>query len=108
MRNETIAIDERSAHMLATALADTWLARTHRRPTYHYATVRADAVAAMARVPAPEDSFLSLDAEVAAVRDLLAKGYRWIRTDGEWAVFERAVHTPRRPNDQPNEERTEQ
>ncbi|GEM_PF-1758174 len=100
-------MDERTAFMLARAFVDTWLARTHRRSTYHYATVRADALVAMARVPAPEDSYLSLDGEVAAVRDLLAKGYRWIRTDGEWAVFERAIHAPRRPNDEPNDERTE-
>jgi PfaD family protein len=26
-----------------------------------------------------------------AVRELLAKGYRWVRTDGDWAVFEKEI-----------------
>ncbi len=28
-----------------------------------------------------------------ALRKVLADGFQWVRTDGEWAVFERAVES---------------
>jgi hypothetical protein len=35
------------------------------------------------------DSFVAADAESAAYFKLLADGYQWVRTDGDWCVFER-------------------
>jgi len=34
---------------------------------------------------------VSEDADTALVRDLLERGFRWSRTDGELAVFEKEV-----------------
>ncbi len=89
-------LDERTAYTIARAFADVWFNRNHRTKTYHYATMPLGAVAEMGRVPAPEDGYLSEDENVRAIRDLLAKGYRWVRSDGEWAVFERIIETPPR------------
>jgi hypothetical protein len=35
--------------------------------------------------------YISDDAELRAYRNVLAGGFRWVRTDGEWAIFERFV-----------------
>ena len=42
------------------------------------------------------DAYLSedLDSELSGIRDALNKGYRWVRTDGEYAVFEKALLRP--------------
>jgi hypothetical protein len=37
------------------------------------------------------DAYVAEDAETIAVRNLPAKGYRWIRTDGGWAVLEKEI-----------------
>lgn len=58
---------------------------------YHYATMHASSLFDITHVPMPKDSFLTEDAEVKALRDLLMKGYRWIRTDGETAIFEKEL-----------------
>jgi hypothetical protein len=71
------------------AMQGSEVARSPRR--YHYATVRADALFLLTKVPIPKDSYVSNDEETKAVRKLLAAGYRWIRTDGEWAVFEKGL-----------------
>jgi hypothetical protein len=39
---------------------------------------------------APVDSFLSEDASLQTYRNLLKSGFRWIRTDGDQAIFERS------------------
>ena len=41
-----------------------------------------------------EDAYFADEFHTKAVRDLLAKGYRWIRTEGEWAVFEKEIFKP--------------
>lgn len=58
---------------------------------YHYATVKFSDLAPICKVPSPKDSYISEDETVKAVSDLLKKGYRWIRTDGEYAVFEKEM-----------------
>ena len=42
------------------------------------------------------DAYLSedLDSELSSIRDALNKGYRWVRTDGDYAVFEKESLPP--------------
>jgi hypothetical protein len=35
--------------------------------------------------------YLSDDAELRGYRSVIEGGFRWVRTDGEWAIFERFV-----------------
>lgn len=58
--------------------------------TYEYATMPLTDIIQLtdAREP-PKDSYLSHDAVSAAYSKLIVAGFRWIRTDGDWAVFER-------------------
>ncbi len=79
-------MNEREAYMLARALAE-----VPRRRRFDYATVNADAVRAVTARPMMPDAYVSDDPDTRAVRDLLSKGYRWVRTDGEWAIFEKEV-----------------
>ena len=81
-------MNEKEAYQLATAFARVHETREASR-TYKYATVPLSAVVGMMMVPVPKDSYLSEDGGVKAVRYLLAEGYRWVRTDDVWAVFER-------------------
>lgn len=37
------------------------------------------------------DAYLSSDAETDSIKETLAAGFRWVRTDGEHAIFERAT-----------------
>lgn len=69
---------------------------------YHYATMKLEHVLRMTCVPVPKDAYLSEDEQGKTLRDLLRKGYRWIRTEGEYAVFEKTVglvapHRRKRP-----------
>ncbi|MBE2180152.1 MAG: hypothetical protein IAE97_06740 [Chthoniobacterales bacterium] len=79
-------MNERDAYMLARALAE-----VPRRRRFDYATVSAEALRAVTARPMPPDSYVSQDRDTEAVRDLLAKGYRWVRTEGELAIFEKEV-----------------
>ena len=58
---------------------------------YHYALMPFSVVEPMLRVPIAEDAYISNDTESRALRDLLTKGYRWVRTDNEFCVFEKIV-----------------
>lgn len=58
---------------------------------FHYATMPLSVVEPMMRVPQPPNAYLSQDAESTALKELLKKGYRWVRTDGDICVFEKAV-----------------
>lgn len=60
-------------------------------PRYHYATLPALEVCESAQVLTNPDSYIADDSISKAARDLLQKGYRWIRTDGGWAIFEKEV-----------------
>ena len=84
-------MSERDAYMMANALADVWSGRKRR---FHYATLPAECVLLGARVDMGEGAYFADEFHTKAVRDLLAKGYRWIRTDGEWAVFEKEIFKP--------------
>lgn len=57
---------------------------------YAYMVLPLETVAAALSPEDPEqpDAFLSADVTTKALRDVLSKGYRWIRTDGNFAVFE--------------------
>jgi hypothetical protein len=44
-----------------------------------------------ARLCTEPDSYIAVDAESEAIRELLANGYRWVRTDCGFAVFEKPV-----------------
>ncbi len=81
-------IHERDAYMLANALIDVWSGRKRR---FHYATVPMEDVAWEAHITTEPDAYVAEDATKIAVRELLAKGYRWVRTDGDWAVFEKEI-----------------
>ena len=79
-------MNEREAYMLARALAE-----MPARRKFEYACVNADAVRAVTARPMPPDAYVSDEADTRAVRDLLAKGFRWVRTEGDVAVFEKEV-----------------
>jgi hypothetical protein len=81
-------INERDGYMLANALIDVWSGRKRR---FHYATVPLEDVAWAAHITTEPDAYVADDAATQAVRELLAKGYRWVRTDRDWAVFEKEI-----------------
>ncbi len=84
-------MNARDAHVFANALVD---ALSGRKRRFHYATVPAEYVLLAARFDAGPDAYVAEDAATIAVRDLLVKGYRWVRTDGGWAVFEKEIIKP--------------
>jgi hypothetical protein len=57
---------------------------------YHYVTVPQDAVIGAARLLTEPDAYIASDPETEGIKDLLTKGYRWIRSEDGFAVFERA------------------
>jgi hypothetical protein len=74
------------------------LKQLNAKPTpkkYQYATLPMEEVASAVQVLTnPEvkewaDACNSKDATATALRDLLAQGYRWIRHDEYWAIFEK-------------------
>ena len=46
---------------------------------------------ALTAEPKYPDAYVSEDADTAVIRSLLERGFRWIRTEGELAVFEKEV-----------------
>jgi hypothetical protein len=61
------------------------------KTTYEYRTMPALAVIELTAAARPQpDAYLSDDQEKQAYDKLLAGGFRWIRTDGDTAIFERA------------------
>ena len=56
---------------------------------YQYATLPMEDVASAVQVLTNPDAYISEDATTAALRDLLAQGYRWVRHDEYWAIFEK-------------------
>ena len=79
-------MNERESYMLARAMAEMFGSR---RRKFEYATVSADAVRAVTARPTQPDAYVSQDRDTEAVRDLLSRGFRWVRTEGELAVFEK-------------------
>jgi hypothetical protein len=68
------------------------LKQLNAKPTpkkYQYATLPMEDVASAVQVLTNPDAYISEDATTAALRDLLAQGYRWIRHDEYWAIFEK-------------------
>ncbi len=64
-------------------------------PRYHYITIPFDDIEPILRGIDPEakpDAYVADDAPARILRDLLAKGYRWVRTDGDFAIFEQAIY----------------
>jgi hypothetical protein len=59
---------------------------------YHYVTMHALTVCEMTQYLFDRDAYISADRERAALDQLYSKGYRWVRTDGDWAVFELEVN----------------
>jgi hypothetical protein len=58
---------------------------------YHYVTVPATDVYGAATLCTEPDSFIADDEGVRAVRDLLHKGYRWVRSEQGLAIFEKKI-----------------
>jgi hypothetical protein len=81
-------MNERDAYQLARAFAEVMESR---RRGYEYACVSVQAVRALTAEPKYPDAYVSEDADTAVVRDLLERGFRWIRTEEELAVFEKEV-----------------
>jgi hypothetical protein len=50
-----------------------------------------EAVLALTAEPKYPDAYVSEDADTVVIRSLLERGFRWIRTEGELAVFEKEV-----------------
>ena len=58
---------------------------------FHYVTVPMEQVFDAARLCTEPDSYIAEDRESKEIRDLLFKGYRWVRTDCGFAVFEKEI-----------------
>jgi hypothetical protein len=56
---------------------------------YHYVSIPAMDVIECARMPIEADSYIADEATGKAVQEILQKGYRWIRTDEGFAIFEK-------------------
>jgi hypothetical protein len=68
------------------------LKQLNAKPTpkkYQYATLPMEEVASALQVLTNPDAYISEGATTEALRDLLAQGYRWVRHDEYWAVFEK-------------------
>lgn len=76
---------QKDAYLVAVAMADVLSAK---KSSFSYATVKLDTVRQFFSVPRFPDSFISQDSDSACLSDLLSKGYRWVRSDGDMAVFE--------------------
>ena len=59
---------------------------------YHYQVFPAAEVLALfaVRPDVPADAFISADKATEAIQAALTAGFRWVRTDGEHAIFEAA------------------
>jgi len=62
-------------------------------PNYHYATLPQESVIAAARVCTAPDAYITEEPDITAARDLLAKGYRWVRSEEGFAIFEKRIAT---------------
>lgn len=60
---------------------------------YEYAAIYFVSVTAFAtpKELRQSDSYFTDDAESRAYFRMLEEGFRWVRTDGDWAIFEREV-----------------
>lgn len=56
---------------------------------YEYITFSAAMVISMFAAPIFPDAYIAEDAESLEIKTALDRGFRWIRTDGDVAVFER-------------------
>ncbi len=65
---------------------------------YHYVTMRVDALCQLTQYVFERDAYISDTPERRAFETLLTHGYRWVRTDGDWAVFE--LEMPPKPIDE--------
>ena len=74
-------MNERDAYQLARAFAEVFASR---RRGYEYACVSVEAVRALTAEPKYPDAYVSDDADASAVRELLERGFRWVRTEGSW------------------------
>ena len=81
-------MNESDAYQLARAFAEVFASR---RRGYEYACVSVEAVRALTAEPQYPDAYVSEDADTAVVRELLKCGFRWVRTEGELAIFEKEV-----------------
>ena len=79
-------MNERDAYQLARAFAEVF---AWRRRGYEYACVSVEAVRALTAEPKYPDAYVRDDADASTVRELLERGFRWVRTEGELAVFEK-------------------
>ena len=56
---------------------------------YHYVTIPAMDVIEAGRLTIEPDSYIADEATGRAIQEILQKGYRWIRTDEGFAIFEK-------------------
>jgi len=75
--------------MYRMARAFFWRAESSRAERrFKYAALPALAVQKIINVSVHKDSYITEDEVSFSLRTLLAEGYRWIRTDGDYAIFE--------------------
>ena len=60
---------------------------------YEYATIPVSLMHECSTVPLEDGAFVSEGLHSAKVRELLAGGFRWVRTEGEVAILERETDT---------------
>ena len=56
---------------------------------YEYVTIPVSLMIECSTLPLEDGAFVSEGLHGAKVRDLLASGYRWVRSEGEIALLER-------------------
>lgn len=56
---------------------------------YQYLVFQADMVRAVFSLGHHPDSYISSEPATDSLREAVRMGFRWVRTDGEWAVFEK-------------------
>lgn len=64
--------------------------KTFPKTRYHYVTVPVDTVIGAARLLTEPDAYIASDPETDGIKELLKNGYRWIRSEDGFAIFERA------------------
>jgi len=70
---------------------DDELLRKNLQPRYEYETMQIAQVVGLTMFCDKKDSYRANDEYAIELRRMLSLGFRWIRTDGEYAVFERTT-----------------
>lgn len=69
-----------------------------KRKTFEYRLLPFDNLVDLLRqIEPPKDSYLSEDGFLKAYKSTIQQGFRWVWTEGDWAVFERKIEKEETP-----------